>query len=397
MSRLGLHVALLVALGSFALPRPAAAYSVLAHEALVDAAWETAIAPMLRQRFPGTPVDRIAGARAYAYGGSVIQDLGYYPFGSHFFTDLLHYVRSGDFIEALIRDARDVDEYAFALGALAHYSADTIGHAVAVNRAVPIVYPKLRQKYGAIVTYDDDPKRHIMMEFAFDVVQVAGGGYVPQRYRDFIGFEVSKPLLERAFKDTYGLEIGDIFPSVDLAIGTYRWAVSRLIPDITRLAWRDKQDEIRKGSPDVEERAFVYSINRSEYEQQFGTSYRKPGLLARFLVTIVKVLPKIGPLSVLAFRPPTPEAERLFNVSFDEARQRYRSLLDLARRNTLDLRNADFDTGRLTARGEYRRADEAYAELRHKLAGKPAASVPVAMRRDLERFFAQPPAVSASH
>ena len=60
----------------------------------------------------------------------------------------MHYVRSGDFVEALVREARDVNEYAFALGALAHYTSDTVGHPIAVNRAVPIMYPKLLAMHG---------------------------------------------------------------------------------------------------------------------------------------------------------------------------------------------------------------------------------------------------------
>jgi hypothetical protein len=370
-----------------AAPRSADAYSVLAHEALIDSAWEDVIAPMLRDRFPAASDSQILKARAYAYGGSVIQDLGYYPFGSHFFTNLLHYVRSGDFIEAMIRNAGDMYEYAFALGALAHYAADITGHAVAVNRAVPLIYPKLRAKFGDEVTYGDDPKRHIMVEFAFDVVHVAGSGYVPATYSDFIGFEVSEPLLARAFHDTYGLNLREVFSDVDLAINTYRFTVSKLIPDVTRLAWREKRNDILKLKPDALERTFIYSLNQQDYDLQFGTHYRKPGLLARFIVFMVKVLPKIGPLSVLAFRVPTPEAEKLFVESFVLVRQRYEQMLSMARRDALNLRNMDFDTGRPTMLGEYPRADEAYTELRERLAKKRPAQVPEAMRRDLARFF----------
>ena len=355
-------------------PPRAAAYSVLAHEALVDSAWTDVIVPMLRQRFPGTPDEQIAKARAFAYGGAVVQDLGFYPFGSHFFTDLLHYVRSGDFVESLIRNAGTVDEYAFALGALAHYSADNIGHAVAVNRSVPLMYPKLGQKFGPVVTYDDDPKRHVMVEFAFDVVQVVGNGYQAAQYQDFIGFEVCTELLERTFQETYGLEMKDLFTNIDLAVGTYRYTVGTLIPDITRAAWKSKQDDIRKRFPDIQQNKFVYSLNRQDYEKQFGTIYRKPGMLARFIVFMVRILPKVGPLSVLAFRPPTPEAERLFVESFNEAQQRYRATLDLTRRGQLNLVNTDFDTGQPTKPGEYRRADATFARWREQLAtSSPAA------------------------
>src|SRR5690349_4310448 len=107
------HYLICVALFLLWAPPRAQAYSVLAHEAIVDGAWESGIVPLLKQRYPRTTADELLAARAYAYGGTIIQDLGYFPFGSHFFTDLLHYVRSGDFVESLLRDAKDVNELAF--------------------------------------------------------------------------------------------------------------------------------------------------------------------------------------------------------------------------------------------------------------------------------------------
>lgn len=378
-----------------AAPAPVRAYSVLAHEAMVDAAWDDVIAPLLKQRFPRAAPDAIAQARAFAYGGSVMPDLGYYPFGSRHFTNLIHYVRSGDFVEALVRDAATVDELAFALGAMAHYAADNAGHPLAVNRSIPLIYPKTRAKFGDDVTYVEEPKRHVMVEFAFDVVQVAGGAYLPDAYRAFIGFEVAKPLLERAFRETYGLEIKDLFQSTDLAIGTFRWAVSRLIPEMTVVAWRDKQKEIAKVTPAVQRSAFVYALTRREYEKAFGTGYRKPGFLARFVGVLMKVVPKFGPFRPLGFKAPTPAAERLFTESFRVARDRYRSHLVDARDGRVQLANTDFDTGRPTAWGEYPLADDTYIELVERLAKKPTADVPPDLRRDIVRFFDPAPSRAA--
>lgn len=84
--------------------------------------------PTLLKRFPNASPDKLLQAHAYVYGGAIIQDMGYYPFGNKFFSDLTHYVRSGDFVLALIAESRDLNEYSFALGALAHYAADTSGH-----------------------------------------------------------------------------------------------------------------------------------------------------------------------------------------------------------------------------------------------------------------------------
>ena len=151
-----------------------------------------------------------------------------------------------------------------------------------------------------------------MVEFAFDVLQVARGGYVAQAYRDRIGFEVSKELLERAVRDTYALDLDDLLLSVDLAIGTYRRAVSSTIPEMTRIAWRDKRDEIEQRTPGVTESAFVYGYTPADYDREFGTKYRKPGFLARTLAFLLKMVPKIGPFRPLAFEPLTPEVEQLF-------------------------------------------------------------------------------------
>jgi hypothetical protein len=380
--------ALLLAATFLALaPRPAGAYSVLAHEAMVDALWDDGIVPVLRQRFPGTDAARLQKARAFAYGGSVIQDLGYYPFGNKLFTNLVHYVRSGDFVEALVRDARDVDEMAFALGAVAHYAADNVGHPVGTNRAVPIMYPKLRAKYGNDVIYAEDPRRHVMVEFAFDVVQVATGAYLPDAFRAYIGFEVAKPALERAFLATYGIEVKDLFANVDLAIGTFRYAVSQTIPEMTRVAWKEKQDEIRKLAPAVQPNAFIYTLTRRDYEQAYGTGYRKPGFFARVLGWVVRVLPKIGPLSALAFEVPTPEAERLFTESFRGSRDRYRAMIADARDGQVTLANTDFDRGQPPRAGENATADETYVELLETLAARGFSGAPPALRTDIAAYF----------
>jgi len=375
----------LIFAGALLLPHRAFSYSVLAHETLVDSAWDTVIVPMLKARFGDVDVKAIDEAHAFAYGGAVMPDMGYYPFGSHFFTNLLHYARSGDFVEQLLRDAHDVNEYAFALGALAHYVADSTGHPLGVNRAVPIEYPKLRARYGDEVTYIEDPKRHIMVEFAFDVVQVASGAFLPQAYHNFIGFEVATDLVERAFRDTYGIEMKDVFASEDLAIGTFRYAVSTTIPQMTQVAWQKKRDEIEKLIPTVQRNAFVYTYTRAQYEREFGTTYQRPGLFARFFVWVVRVLPKVGPFKPLAFKTPSPEAERLFTESFKTARERYRALLQNVRGDRIDLRNTDFDTGEPTRRGEYKLADETYAELVDRL--KKKTDVPSGIRADVARFY----------
>jgi hypothetical protein len=362
-------------------------YSVLTHEAIIDSAWEDSIKPILVRRFPGSTEEQLRDAHAYAYGGAIIQDMGYYPFGSKLFTDLVHYVRSGDFIEALLAETQDLNEYAFALGALAHHGADSNGHAIAVNRAVPVLYPKLRARFGDKVTYIEDPTAHIKTEFGFDVIQVAKGRYAPESYRDFIGFKVSKPVLERAFKRTYGIEITDLFANFDLAVGAYRRAVSSVIPRLTRVAWESKKDDIAKTSPGITRDKFIYNISRAEYEKEWGKEYDKPGPLDKTLALFLRVVPKVGPFAPLAFKAPTPEVERMFLESFNASVNDYREALAKARTGRLDLQNKDFDTGELTRAGEYELADETYAKLLIKLADRDFKSVTPELRQNILAFY----------
>src|SRR5690348_4752106 len=252
----------------------ARAYSVLAHEAIIDSAWDK-IRALILDRFPNSTPDELRVAHGYAYGGSPVQGLGYYPHGSRFFSDLTHYVRSGEFIQALLRDAQGINEYAFALGALAHYAADDDGHR-AVNRAVPMLYPRLRKEYGPVVTYEDDPTAHLKTEFGFDVLEVAKGQYAPDAYRDFIGFEVARPLLERAFQDTYSLPLKYVFPDLDRAIGSYRYTVHKTIPKAVRVAWVLKKDEIQRGQPGMTRKKFLYNMSRASYRKRWGRNYQAP-------------------------------------------------------------------------------------------------------------------------
>jgi hypothetical protein len=299
------------------------AYSVLTHEAIVDSTWDTAIKPLLLKRFPTATADDLTAAHAYAYGGSIIQDLGYYPFGSKFFSDLTHYVRSGDFILNMIRESQDLDEYAFALGALAHFAADNNGHRMATNVSVPLLYPKLRLKFGNSVTYADDPFSHSKTEFGFDVFQSAKSRYASAAYKSFIGFQVAKPVLERAFEDTYGMKIKHVFLSLDLAIGSYRRAVGTILPALTKVAWQIKSQEIKKEVPGITRKKFLYNLSRSSYEKNWGTSYQRPGIKSRILAGLFRIVPRVGPFKALAFEKLTAETEKLYMTGFNASIDRY--------------------------------------------------------------------------
>jgi hypothetical protein len=362
------------------------AYSVLTHEQIIDLVWSSQIQPLLLKRYPGLTEDQIREAHAYAYGGAVIQDLGYYPFGSGEFSDLVHYVRSGDFVQELLLESQDVNEYAFALGALSHYASDIAGHP-AVNQAVAIEYPKLRAKYGKSVRYAQDKKAHMRTEFGFDTVQVAKNRYASQQYHDFIGFEVSKSLLERVFPVVYGLELKDVLTHEDMAVGSYRWAISRIIPQMTQVALQINKKELMTETSNVSKQTFLYRLSRSDYEKQWGKDYKKPGFGTRILSTLFRFLPKIGPFKGLAFNNPTAQTEDIYIKSINTTVDQYRVLLEQVRTDTVVLSNYDLDTGQPTKPAEYSLGDETYAKLLSQLSERKFNLTTPELRDNILSFY----------
>jgi hypothetical protein len=379
-----------------AFPTAGDAYSVLSHEAIIDAVWGTHIRPLLQKRFPNATQDELRQAHAYAYAGAIIQDMGYYPYGNKFFSKLTHYVRSGDFIEALLGDSQDINEYAFAIGSMSHYAADNDGHRLAVNRVVPLLYPELKKKYGDVLTFEDDPLAHVKTEFGFDVLEVAKGRYAPDAYHDFIGFEVAQPLLDKAFEETYGLELSTVLKHETKAIDSYRHNISKLIPKATKIAWKVKQNDIQKDVPGMTRNQFLYNLSRASYEKRWGRNYRKPNFGETFLAFLFRLIPKIGPLKILTFRTPTPETEKMFEASFNATLDRYRSLLTEFDTGKAVLPNDNFDVGMRTAPGEYHLSDDTYAELLHRLAERNFSGVPRDLRTEIDRFYADPASPNAT-
>jgi hypothetical protein len=361
-------------------------YSVLTHEEIVDLVWSDEIRPLLLKRYPGLTEDQIKEAHAYAYGGAVIQDLGYYPFGSTEFSELVHYVRSGDFVRELLLESADVNEYAFALGALAHYASDITGHP-AVNQAVAIEYPKLRAKFGRSVMYAQDKTAHLKTEFGFDMVQVSKNRYAPQQYHDFIGFKVSKPLLERVFPMVYGLELKDVLTHEDLAIGSYRFSVSRLIPEMTRVALQTHKKDMMRERPDFAKKEFLYRLSRADYEKEWGKDYSKPGFKTRVLSALLRYMPKIGPFKGLAFNNPTPQTEDMYFKSINSTVDQYRTFLRAVGTDSLVLPNCDFDTGQTTKAAEYSLTDDTYAKLLGQLSSRKFDRTNPELRRNILDFY----------
>jgi hypothetical protein len=378
---------------------PCFGYSVLTHEALIDANWDKVLAPFIKERFPAITTEELKKAHAFAYGGAVAPDMGYYPFGSKLFTNLVHYVRSGDFVINLFAQAKDPNEYAFALGVLCHYYADEYGHGIGVNRSVPLIYPEMKNKFGNTVTYADDKMSHLRTEFSFDVLQTGKENYASDTYHDFIGFQVSKDLLEKAFSDTYGLEIKDLFGNFDRAVGTFRWAVKSLIPTVTKAAWKIKGSEIRKKNPLTTRRSYIYRIHRHDYYTEFGKERQKSSLGESIVSFFIRIAPKIGPLKVLKFRPPSTEAEKNFLESFETTLSNYNNGIGKVKNGNIDFSNINWDTGKKSMQYEYRLADQAYSAWVIKLKKKNFETVTPSMKENILAFYkdySSDPAVEAA-
>ncbi|PAW93887.1 hypothetical protein CKK33_10425 [Mucilaginibacter sp. MD40] len=365
------------------------AYSVLAHEAIIDASWKPSLLPLLKEKFPTATREELLVAHSYAYGGSIVADMGYMPFGNGFFTDLLHYVRSGDFIINLINDAQNLNEYAFALGAMSHYMADKYGHSMSTNLNVPIVYPKLRKKYGDVVTYEDNHLSHSRMEFAYDVLQIGQNGYTSEGYHDFIGFNISVPVLERAFFKTYGKHLNTIFGNINADINTMRWGVRNLFPNLTRSAYKANQAEIERMHPGITAKKFQYKMSRRAFNLEFGKEQKESKFFAKLTVFLIRILPKIGPLKTLKYQSPGEEGQKLFAVSFESILKNYKEAVEQVKSESLTLPDINFDTGTPTLPGQYVLADDTYAKLLKELQKQHYQTVDADLQRNISDYYAK--------
>jgi hypothetical protein len=355
------------------------------HQAIIDAEWDDRIRPLLLERFPTASPDQLRLAKSYAYGGSVIQDMGYYPLNPRFFSNLTHYVRSGDFIRALIEESKDINDYAFALGALSHYSADIQGHSLGVNRAVPLLYPRLRRRYGDTMTWEESPYAHVLTEFAFDTLEVVAGHVAPQKYHDSIGFRVPSPALQRAFRRTYGLELKDQTPWLRLGLFGYRKTSSRLIPEMTEVAWALRGKSLEQRATDLHHRS-LFHLRRVTVEAKWEKTRSRPGPGDKLTAWVFRVVPKIGPLNAFDFHTPTQETEQLFADSLKATVADYEQRAKDAR---FDPPNINLDTGKPTRLGDYRTCDQAYSRLLHKLQHTHFTTTTPALRGNLLGFYSE--------
>jgi hypothetical protein len=392
--RLRAAFALLLVLGLSI--QPAAAYSVLTHEQIIDLAWKSGIVPVLLARYPHATPEQLKEAHSYAYGGCVIQDSGYYPFGHQLFSDLTHYVRTGDFVATLIRNAKNIDELAFALGALSHYEGDSIGHHDAINPSVAIEFPKLAQRYGPIVTYDESPHSHVRTEFAFDIDQLSKRRIAPSDYWKHIGFNVPIRLLEQSFYQTYGLRLNTMYLNQRSAVITYRWSVRSFLPMVAYGEVVLHKKSFPPDSPGSEFALYKDRLQQADFNNGWEQYRKKAGIRSHLMAFLIFILPKVGPLADLAIRGPKPGTEERYVESVNRTVGNYDSLLGALAKNpyvsprlTLHLANLDLDTGALAIPGTYPLMDKTYAELLHRII-RVKGPIPTTIKNDIQAYYSNP-------
>jgi hypothetical protein len=419
-------VLLLVALFS----RCANAYTLLTHEELIDLSWQNSIVPLLLSSYPNLTPAQLEEARAYAYGGCVIQDMGYYPFGDKAFSNLTHYVRSGDFVVSLFRNAHNADELAFAVGALSHYVGDAIGHSEATNLSVPVEFPRLRAKYGREVSYAEGEHQHVQTEFAFDIDEVAHHRMAPVRFLRHIGLKAPVKQLALAYYQTYGLSDEFLPRRRRFNVREYRFVVQSFIPSVAyaiTLLHRH-HEPAEPETPDASEIDKEVAVVVAENDwRKYG---RHAGIGTYMLAGFLFILPKFGPLKLIDVKGPTPATETEYlhsvvvsttimhrmlvrftppatahtstgragdSVFKNQSPQAIPAILT-ANPNTLlesrdprhPLPNRDLDTGRVVQPGGYSLTDSTYANLLHRLARQPTRPIPPGIKQDIQAYYADP-------
>ena len=382
------------------IPRTAEPYSLQTHQQLIDLTWQHSIRPLLLSRYPNLTPAQLLDAHAYAYGGCAIQDLGYYPFGKSFFSDLAHYVRSGDFIIALFRNSHNANELAFSVGALSHYISDNIGHAEAVNSSVPIEFPKLGQQFGNSVPYADGSHAHVRTEFAFDINEIAKHRFAPAKYVEHIGLRVPQPMLETAFFQTYGLDMRRALRFKRPVIKGYRFGVRSFIPSIAYAEALLHKNSFQPDTPGEPIERLKADLTHAERDNHWADYRRAPGFGTHLLAGLIFITPKIGVASDFAIKGPTSQTEEKYvdslNHSVDVLRRTLRSFSTLP----TSLPNRDLDTGIRVRPGGYILTDQTYAKLLDILIEqsikKPRQIIPLGLKEDILSYYEDPNAPIAT-
>jgi hypothetical protein len=369
---------------------PGVPYSVQTHEELIDLAWKQSIRPILLKQYPTLTEAQLQEAHAYAYGGCAIQDFGYYPFGNAFFSELTHYVRSGDFVLSLLHNAHTADELAFAIGSLSHYIGDTIGHSTAINHSVPVEFPKLEKKFGDSVNYAESPHAHVQTEFAFDINQLSKRRFAPSAYLKYVGLEIPRPLLRKAFFETYGINLPDIIGTKETSIRVYRYGVRQFIPNIARAETLLHKKNFPEDIPSPDLDTLRVDALQASADNNWEAYRKTPGFTSHLYAGFIFILPKVGTLKLLAIKGPNQQTEDLYIKSVNHSIKAMRLVLTNFDRIDHYISNRDLDTGLVVKPGGYPLTDNTYAKLLAVITKNPSNLVPTQLKHDLIEYYADP-------
>ena len=339
-------------------PADGRAFSVTAHQGVVDQAWGLTLVPLIRQRFPNATDRELTEAHAYARGGSISPILVLSARESFVFRPAA--LRSHRrFRQPSVNWGQLSGRICVRLGMLGHYEAP------AGIRKRPIFRCPSSIPSSSRNTATPSPMRTHPRAPTNSIRCAAGRS--SQRNTDLfehsIDFKVPRDALERAFAETYGLQLNDLFDNYDIAIYTYRWGFRTIINEGTGIAWALYRKDIESNEPGVTSKEFVREISRGDFERQFGKAFLEPGYLPRFVGFLGTLVPDVGPLKRLPFKPLPDSVQKLYFRAYRHASERYVHEVAAICANKAWLENINLDTGRADKSGEYAPADEAWVDL----------------------------------
>jgi hypothetical protein len=401
---------LLVGLLAFVAPPHTYAYSILTHEQLIDLLWSSDILPMLHTRFPDARPEDLRLARKYAYGGALLADAGYYPKGEPYTANLTHYVLAGDFVTNLFRNATDVYELAFAVGALTHYVGDTIGHSTATNPSVAIAFPNLVKPGGtqigtdglpeAIVTYEDGEAQYKQVEVGFDINSLNHKRFIPKKIMDRIGFDVPLQQFTYAFYQTYGLQVDFTHTDSSLNLHAYAGDAKGVITEgIYAIASKHKKDGPDESSI-AELPEFQAMIANAEAEGHWNKYKRAGGFESKAMIVVLGVDPAIP---IARVEMPITTTQRMYIRSVLQSVKLLKQILktpvapterfiplwpsDQSNSSPTSLPNFNLDTGHLEPSRAYRLTDDAYFDLLGRIVANPTWPIPPSTKTAIQTYF----------
>ena len=128
-------------------------------------------------------------------------------------------------------------------------------------------------------------------------------------------------------------------------------------------------------------------MSRADFVKEFGKAFLQPGYFARFVAFLGNLVPSIGPLKNLPYKPLPDSVKQLFFHAYRNASDQYLKELSFVAQGKILLPDLILDTGQPARAGAYAPADKAYAELLDHHAQDHFAQMPKALADDMLNHF----------